>query len=859
MISDNSPVMDVELRAKRDALEYLWRQGLGGEALLHKHSQLIDDYLISCFTNCPEAAEGMSLIALGGYGRKELFPYSDIDLLLLHTPEAENRLEVVTEALFYPLWDAGLEVGHGVRTQDACLADARQDFFFQVALLDARHLTGAPHLFTSLRQAFLRELLAGHRQDFLKNMIQHRNERHHRYGMHSYQLEPHIKESRGGFRDIQAMLWVSHALFGLQELHDIEEAGLISPQEKEAFAQARDFLIKVRNRLHYLSGRKNDQLFFEYQEEMAKAFKYPDTRGSLGVERFMQDTYRHLQTIASTTDLFFEHVDETLGSPRSGTIEHAIEPGITVRLDRLHLTDQALIEKRPYLLMRLFAHAGKTGLEIHHRSRKIITSNLHLINNRVRHSKRMAKAFFDVLENAKDVMGVLSVMLDTGLLTAYIPEFEQIRALAQHDVYHVFTVDRHLLQTVAELKKTSLRKTPFSPVESTHVLALAALLHDIGKGYHEDHAQYGSDLAAGVGKRLGLTEAETACLQFLVEKHLFLTVTAMRRDLEDEAFLRECAHQIQTPERLAMLYLLSIADAKATGPTAWNEWKGALLLEISLKIAHLLERKDTAIPDKSQGAGWMLEQIRTLMGKSFPSDCEILPEEYLLSFTPEEAAHHIRLRTKLSNETQAITEPADHTHFWSVLVVSRDSTGLLAKICGTLALHGLNVIGAQIFTWEDGTVVDVLNVRPAAEQTYAEQDWQALAEDLNLALKNRLGLSHRLVDKFRTAFRSSGQKNVQASPRVVIDNTASEQFTIIEVFANDRPGMLYEITRTLADFEINIHRARIGSDGDQVVDVFYTLDGFGTKINNPSFQKEISRALLHIAENDTGTGARLQW
>jgi [protein-PII] uridylyltransferase len=852
-------VVDVELRAKRDALEYLWRQGLSGQPLLHKHSQLIDDYLVACFANCPEAGEGMSLVALGGYGRRELFPYSDIDLLLLHAPEAEDRLDPVTQALFYPLWDAGLEVGHGVRTLDACLADARQDFFFQVALLDARHLAGSQPLFTAMHQAFHKALIAGHRREFLQNMMQHRNERHQRYGMHSYQLEPHIKESRGGFRDIQAMLWVSHALFGLQDLQAIEEAGLISPQEKESFGQAWDFLIKIRNRLHYLSGRKNDQLFFEYQEEMAKAFRYSSTRGALGVERFMQDIYRHLQTIATTTDLFFEHVDETLGAPRANPVEQTIEPGITVRQDRLHLTDQTLIEKRPYLLMRLFAHAGKTGLEIHHRSRKIVAANLHLVDDRLRHSKRMAKAFLDVLENARDVLEVLSVMLETGLLTAYIPEFEQIRALAQHDVYHVFTVDRHLLQTVAELKKLSLNKTPFAGVESPHVLALAALLHDIGKGHHEDHAQRGSELVTGIAKRLGLTGPETACLSFLVEKHLFLTVTALRRDLEDDVFIRQCAEQIQTPERLTMLYLLSIADAKATGPTAWTEWKGALLLEISLKIAHLLERKDTTLPDKSQGAGWMLAQVRALMGKAAPADGTILPEEYLLSFPPEEVAHHLRLRAGLKHEKQAITEAANHKLFWSVLVMAHDSTGLLAKICGTLALHGLNVVSAQIFTWEDGTAVDVLNVRPAAEQSYAEQDWRALGEDLNLALKNRLGLSHRLVDKFRAAYRAPGQKNVQAAPRVVIDNKASEQYTIIEVFANDRPGLLYDITRTLADFEINIHRARISSDGDQVVDVFYTLDSFATKINNPSFQEEISKALLHIAENETGTGAKLQW
>ncbi|MGV1099959.1 [protein-PII] uridylyltransferase [Thiovibrio sp. JS02] len=851
--------MDVELRAKRDALEYLWRQGLSGQALLHKHSQLIDDYLGDCFANCPEAQSGMALIALGGYGRRELFPYSDIDLLLLHEPRVEDRLTAVTEALFYPLWDAGLEVGHGVRTPEACLADARQDFFFQVAMLDARPLAGEEKLFTELRQTFRQEIIEGHRRNFLQSMMHHRNERHQRYGMHSYQLEPHIKESRGGFRDIHAMFWVAQALFGMQTLEDIAEAGLLSRREKEAFEEAANHLIKIRNRLHYLSGRKNDQLFFEHQEEMTKAFRYHDANGILGVERFMQDVYRHLQTIATTTDLFFEHVDETLGSPRAPLAEQAIEPGIAVRHERLHLTAQELINKRPYLLMRLFAHAGKTGLEIHHRSRKMVTASLHLIDDKLRHSKRMAKAFLDILENAQDVRNVLSVMLETGLLTAYLPEFKRVHSLAQHDIYHIYTVDRHLLETVAELKKLSLAETPFVGIESPHVLTLAALLHDIGKGHQEDHSLRGGELVSGIAKRLGLPAAEAACLRFLVEKHLFLTVTALRRDLEDDAFILQCAEQIDSQERLAMLYQLAIADAKATGPTAWNEWKAALVMELALKISHLLDRKDLEIPDKRQGAEWMLARIRKLLGETKPVDFSILPEEYLLSFQAEEVAHHLKLRGELRNRKKAIMEHSDDGLSWSVLIMAHDSTGLLAKICGTLALHGLNVVRAQIFTWEDGTAVDVLNVRPAVEQEYGRQNWQALAEDLNLALKNRLGLTHRLVDKFRATYRPGNGKTVHAAPRVVLDNEASALYTIIEVYAHDRPGLLYDITRTLADFEINIHRAKIGTNGDQVVDVFYTQDGFSTKINNSAFQEEISRALLYIAGSEPATGTRLAW
>lgn len=847
-------MVDIELRVKRDALEHLWRQGLSGQDLLHKHSQLIDDYLAKAFETCPQAQEGMSLTALGGYGRKELFPFSDIDLLLLYDPKVEKNLAAVTEAILYPLWDAGLEVGHGVRTPDACLADAKDDFFFQVAMLDARPLAGSKELFDKFHHNFRTDIIEGHRREFLQNMMHHREERHRRFGMHSYQLEPHIKENRGGFRDIQAMLWVAQAVFGLQNLKDMEEAGLLSGSESSSFENAVNHLVKIRNRLHYLSGRKNDQLYFEHQEEMARAFKYRDEGGVLGVELFMRDVYQHFQTIANTVDLFFEHVEETVGLSGATSPGQELEEGIAVRHGRIQLTDTDLLLRKPSLLMRIFAHAARTGMNIHHRTRKLITMNLHLVDDRLRSSRRMAKSFLELLQAAGNPATALTEMLDTGLLTAYLPEFEGVKSLAQHDVYHIFTVDRHLIQTVAELKKLSPAAAPFAAIESPHILALAALLHDIGKGHHDDHSARGGKLAAAIAGRLGLPPAEAACLKFLVEKHLFLTLTALRRDLEDDTFILQCAQEIRTPERLAMLYLLSIADAKATGPTAWNEWKGTLLMELSLKIAHLLERKDLQVPDTSTGAAWLLAQVKKRLPEVAASVFAILPEDYLLSFTPDEVARHITLRNELRHSKRAIVEPSDQKLFWTVLVMAQDCTGLLSKICGTLALHGLNVVSAQIFTWDDGTAVDIINVRPAIAQDYGEQDWQALAGDLNLALRNRLGLAHRLVNKFRAGFMGSGPKKIQSAPRVVIDNTSSRLYTIIEVYANDRPGLVYDITRTLAEFEINIHRAKISTDRDQIVDVFYTLDSFATKINNIAFQEEISKALLHIAGNDGRSG-----
>ena len=848
--------MHVELRAKRDALEHLWRRGASGGELLRQHSALIDEYVSDSFRTSSEAQKGMTLTALGGYGRRELFPFSDIDLLLLYRPEAEAGLQAVSEAVFYPLWDSGLEVGHGVRTVPACLADAEADFFFRVALLDIRYIAGDQGLYEQLTTGYRLQFIEGQRGDFLHKMMHFRTERHNRFGKYSYQLEPHIKESPGGFRDIQAMLWTAQAVFGLSGLHAIEEAGLLSHGERQRFAEAQDFLIRVRNRLHYASGRKNDQLYFEHQEEIAQALRYRGDSGLLGVEQFMRQVYGHMKVVTTTTDLFFEHVAESLHIQPAREMEQTLEPGITVRGGRLHLTDLELLNKRPYLLMRLFAQAARTGLPLHYRTKKQISEQLHLVDDRLRHSKRMAKAFLEVLQGAREPLDTLAALSETGLLGAYLPEFEEIRALAQHDIYHVYTVDHHLLHAVAELHRLREHEPLFLEIASPHLLYLAALLHDIGKGHHQDHSLRGGELVRIIAKRLQLAPQETDCLAFLVENHLFLTITALRRDLEDDDFIRQCARKIGDPERLHMLYLLAVADAKATGPTAWNDWKAALLHELYLKISHLLDRRELGRPDTAQGVAWMREQVEGLLGDRERQLLAMLPEEYLLSFTPETIANHLRLSDELKHRG-IILEPEDQGPTWSVLIMAPDSTGLLAKLCGTLALHNLEVVAAQIFTWDNRIAVDLLNVRSAINLTFAEQDWQALASDLELVLTNRLGLAHRLADKQQQARFSSQTTSRHQKPRVLIDNQSSGHYSIIEVYAADQPGLLYNITRTLADFGISIYRARIGSERDQIVDVFYVLGHDSAKITDTKLQEEITRALLHAAGFTQNGGAIL--
>ncbi|MBU0944531.1 MAG: [protein-PII] uridylyltransferase [Proteobacteria bacterium] len=856
--------MSSKLRAQRESLEELWKKGLSGQALLSEQSRLVDEFIAQHFNEAADEnlSDSVALVALGGYGRRELFPYSDIDLLILYRPEAKEGMEKVANAVLYPLWDTGLDVGHGVRTVEECLIHAREDFFFQVAMLDSRLLVGSSGLYDELRAAYRQEFIEGTRDEFVQTMKSFRQKRRERFGSHSYLLEPNIKESKGGMRDIQAMLWTALVVFGLSDLEAIADAGVLLEEEKNDFLDSWNMLARVRNRLHYISGRKNDQLYFEQQEEVAAAFGYRSEKGVLGVEHFMRDLYGHLQTVAVTTDLFFDHVDDVLERTRrkeKGEESLVVEKGIEIRHKRIHLTvSQEELAARPYLLMRTFLASAKNGLPLHHRTRKMIGGNLHLVTDRVRSSSRMAKPFFEILETGIDVLAVLEVMLETGLLSAYIPEFGHIESLAQHDVYHIYTVDRHLLQTVAELRLVaSEEEQVFQTVAAPHVLYLAALLHDIGKGAGGNHSQIGAEAVGAIGLRLGFDESECACLRFVTRYHLFIPENALRRDLNDELFIRRCAEEIADADRLAMLYLIAVADSRATGPSAWSDWKATLLFEMYLKVLPYLQLSETGNVTRQvdQGVDWLREQVGSLLvGEEGLHVCvDDLPADYLLSFTPEVVAAHVRMHRDHFKVLQqkALVFPRNLQRQWSLLIMCRDQRGLLAKICGVLSLHNLSVLNAQIFTWINGNVVDVLDVQPDDGTQFEEKDWQALNDDLNLALNHRLGLGHRLYKKLSTAHGRRKRPSGISETRVVIDNKASDHYTIIEVYSSDIPGQLYHITQTLADFGIDIYRAYIATEVEQLIDVFYVLDSHGKKVVEAPFIEELREGILYGIDDKT--------
>lgn len=858
-----------QLRAKREALAELWEKGLLGHALLKAQSGIADEFIRTCFDK-PELdayRDSVALVALGGYGRTELYPFSDIDIMILFREDLGDDVGKVVDAILYPLWDTGLEVGHGVRTVEQSMVHAREDFFFRVALIDARFIAGSQELFSELQAEYQREYVDGKREEFVMTMHAFREERREKYGSHSYLLEPHIKEGKGGLRDVQAMMWIARVVFGLDGLDSIADAGLLTPDERKDFEESWNMLVQLRNRLHYFSKRKNDQLYFELQEEMAEAFGYSPTTGVLGVENFMREVYAHLQKVAMVTDLFFNHVDEVLGTglwSHECFADKVIEKGIEIRKNRLHLVaTRSELEKKPHMLMRLFLAAARTGAPIHHRTFRSIASNIDLVDEKLRRSSRMSKAFQAVLLEAENPFPVLEVMLETGLLQAYLPEFSKIDTLAQYDIYHIYTVDRHSLQAVAELKKVIDEEVVASSQldDGINVLFLAALLHDIGKGSGKDHSEYGADLVAEIGKRLHLTEKEIELTTFLVRYHLYIPENALRRDLEDTVFIRKCAMEIGSRERLAMLYLLSVADSRATGPSAWSEWKAHLMLELFLKVQPFYDKAGLGLePGRGldthaeEGVGWLREKVQQQLGdnEELNRQLEMLPSDYLVSFAPELVADHIRIfheNQQIVQERVLILPTEKDGKNWSILVMSRDKAGLLAKICGVMALHNLSVVNAQIFTWHDGTAVDVIDVTSIDGLGFIEKDWSRLADDLDRAIDGRLGLSHRLYQKLSSSYRRHQELSSGKPTEVKIDNDSSREYTVVEVYAQDLPGQLYHITQALADFGISIHKAFIATEVERLIDAFYVQDSRGEKIVDRDFQHEVVQGLLYSVDH----------
>ncbi|HZF76366.1 MAG TPA: [protein-PII] uridylyltransferase, partial [Acetobacteraceae bacterium] len=798
----------------------------------------------------PDPAEpSFALVATGGYGRGVLAPFSDIDLLFLSDAPLGPQGRRAVEFMLYLLWDLGLKVGHATRSVPECIEDARADVTVQTALLDARHLAGDRAIFGRFDAAFARMRRQVGFAAFLAAKRAERTARHTRYGESPFLVEPHVKEGRGGLRDLQTLYWLARHAFDVQRMPELvgpgsPGGGLLTEQEARSIRRAWSFFWSVRFHLHYVTGRAEERLTFDLQPVLGARMGYTRHGVQDGVERFMKHLFLTARDVVRLTRLLEPALERAaLGPPAvvpagDAALSHA---GIALADGKLLFSPDRDIAQDPGVMLRLFRAARDRGLEIHPLAHRALIRNArHAVRLR---DDRAANALFLDLLGGRDAARHLRVLNEVGFLSRFIPDWSRILGLMQFDTYHVFTVDEHTIEAIGVLGQlTRGQLAEVAPVaseligqiQSRRALYVAVLLHDIAKGRGGDHSELGAEVALELCPRLGLSPEETETVSWLVLNHLLVSQTAFKRDIDDPKTILDIAETVQSPERLRLLLVLTVADMRAVGPKVWNGWKATLLRELYWRVAEVLAgglsvpERDTRVARARTAAGALLgdmgkPDLDTFLTLGYPG--------YWLSFDPETHARHARMIREAEAEGAPLTvrtRVIESRAVTEVTVYCADHPGLFSRIAGALAVAGASIVDARIHTMTNGMALDTFWVQDAAGGAFdAPHRLARLAVLIEQSLSGRIRLEAEIGKLRREPARL---RAVQIPPRVVLDNHASNSHTVIEVNGRDRPGLLHDVGAAISEQGLQIASAHITTYGVRAVDVFYVKDVFGLKV-----------------------------
>ena len=806
----------------------------------------------------PTEGERMAVLAVGGYGRAEMAPHSDVDLLFLTPWKMTAWAESVIESMLYILWDLRLKVGHASRTVKDCLRLGREDYTIRTALLERRFLTGHQPLAAELRNKLRNDLFKRTGAEFIEAKLAERAERHKRQGGQRYVLEPNIKEGKGGLRDLQTLYWIGKYIHGVRQAAELVDQGLFRREEYQTFAAAEDFLWAVRCHLHLITGRANDQLTFDLQVEVASRMGYADTGGRRAVEHFMQDYFRHATHVGELTRVFLTALEARHAKREAMLVgllrrRKKMREGFRIDNGRINITDPKVFLTDKLNLLRIFEEALRTGYLIHPDAMRVVVANLDMIDDEMREDREATRIFLDLMLKHGNPERALRRMNELGVLSAFIPEFEPIVAMMQFNVYHHYTVDEHTIQTISTLAQIErhelIEELPLSSSildagVNRRVLYVALLLHDIGKGRSEDHSILGARIARKVAPRLGLNAEECETVEWLVRYHLFMSDMAQKRDLSDPRTVRDFAKVVKTRKRLDLLTVLTVCDIRGVGPTTWNNWKAMLLRRLHSETAEALEaglenvnrakRQDEAKRALREAlVDWDPKEIRRETARHYDPYWQGLSTEThkvfaeLLRDIPDDA---IRVDIK--------PDP-DHDATRACFVLA-DHPGIFSRLAGALALVGANVVDARTYTSKDGYATAVFWVQDREGHPYETTRLPRLRAMIEKTLKGEVVTRDAMKDRDKIKKR---ERQFQFPTSITFDNEGSEIYTIVEVDTRDRPGLLYDLTRTLAANNIYIASAVIATFGAQVVDTFYVKDMFGLKLHTRSKQESLEKKL----------------
>ena len=826
-------------------------------------SLLIATKLLHPLAN-PTESERVAVLAVGGYGRAEMAPHSDVDLLFLTPWKITPWAESVIESMLYMLWDLRLKVGHASRTVKDCLRLAREDITIRTALLEYRFVAGHAPLAEDLGERLWNDLFRNTGPEFIEAKLAERAERHRRQGGQRYVLEPNVKEGKGGLRDLQTLYWIGKYLHRVPSPEGLVAAGLFTQEEFETFARAETFLWAVRCHMHHVTKRATDQLTFDLQVLVAERMGYVDAGGRRAVEHFMQDYFRHATRVGELTRIFLTELEARHAKPEASIKglfrrKKRVRPGLKLVQGRIDVESASDFVADKLNLLRIFEEALRTGYLLHPDAMRLIAANLNRIDDDMRSDPEAVQIFLDLLLKHGNPERALRRMNELGVLGAFIPEFEPIVAMMQFNVYHHYTVDEHTIQcisTLAQIERGELIEE--LPVASRiladgvnrRILYMALFLHDMGKGRPEDHSILGAQIARRVAPRLGLSAEESETVEWLVRYHLLMSDIAQKRDLSDPRTVRDFAKAVKTRERLDLLTVLTVCDIRGVGPGTWNNWKAMLLRQLYRDTATALEGGLESL-NRAQREDEAKRALRDVL-----TDWE--PKE----LRAETARHYAPYWQGLTTETQAVFARLlrglrdDEIRIDLHPEVARDATracfaladhpGIFSRLAGALALVGANVVDARTYTSKDGYATAVFWIQDVEGKPYEVAKLPRLRGMIDKTLNGEIKARDALKDRDKVRKRES---QFRFPTHIVFDNEGSEIYTIIEVDTRDRPGLLFDLTRTLAVNNIYIASAVIATYGAQVVDTFYVKDMFGLKLHTKSRQEALERKLRQaIAE-----------
>ncbi|MEN8832677.1 MAG: [protein-PII] uridylyltransferase [Pacificibacter sp.] len=811
----------------------------------------------------PDEGEQIAVMAVGGYGRAEMSPYSDVDLLFLAPQKITGQIESVIESMLYMFWDLHLKVGHSSRTIRDCLRLGKEDYTIRTAMLELRFLAGNQDLAHELRTRLHEELFHNTAREFTEAKLLERAERHTKQGGQRYVVEPNVKEGKGGLRDLQSLFWIAKYVHEVSDTADLVKKGVFTPEEFNQFDEAETFLHAVRNQLHLIAKRPMDQLTFDLQVEVAERLGFIDHTGRRAVEHFMQFYFLHATRVGELTRIFLtaleeQHVKSEPALQRLFKRKRKTVAGFYVHRGRLNIDDPKTFLADKLNILRIFEEGLRTGHLIHPDVMRLISANLDLIDAEFRARPDAQKMFLDILLKHGNPERGLRRMNELGVLGTFIPEFQNIVAMMQFNMYHSYTVDEHTIQVVSNLAQIEREELIEElPVASgilkrgvnRKVLYVAMLLHDIGKGRKEDHSIIGAQIARKVAPRLGLKPAECETVEWLVRYHLLMSDIAQKRDISDPRTVRDFAKAVKTRERLDLLTVLTVCDIRGVGPNVWNNWKAVLLRNLHAQTANAMEHGLEAVNRETRESDakkalrealkdWPLAERRAEVARHYgpywqglPTSVHIVLAKLLKDIKNDE----IKIDLKLDDDRDATR----------ACFAMPDHPGIFSRLAGALALVGANVVDARTYTTKDGYATAAFWIQDADGHPYEKARLPRLQQMITKTLMGEVVARDALVSRDKIKKRESKFK---VPTSIIFDNEGSEIFTIIEVDTRDRPGLLHDLTRAMASNHISIATAQIATYGAQVVDVFYVKDMFGMKIHSASKRASLEKKLREAME-----------